>query len=425
MSYQIKLSKPQVEFYKCPNPSVALVAGFGSGKTEIAMYRAINTMFSFPKADILYAAPTFSLINDIWYPKVESYLTDLNVKFHIHQSKHIIKIKGCGKMFCRSMEHPHKMVGFEVLDAYLDELDTLPLKKALEVYRKAKARCRQKAKTPKCVLKWFGKKVNQILVTTTPEGFKATHELFKKNPIKNSHLIQMSTYSNMHNLPEDYIDELMSTYPSQLIEAYIHGRFVNLTQGTVYYSYNRVKNRSLYHCNPTDVLHIGMDFNVGNMSSVVHIVRNNRPHAVGEIVGVLDTPKMIQTINQKYPSNQIIVYPDASGRNRNTTSAHITDIKLLKSIYKVVVNPTNPSIRDRINSMNANFCNAKGERSYYVNDRACPNYASCLEEQCYDDNGQPDKRNNLDHLPDGAGYYITKDYGIYKPTIASNILRVN
>lgn len=420
---KLYLSEPQQEFYNSSASSIALVAGFGSGKTDIAMYRAIHTMFNYQQADILYAAPTFSLINDIWYPKVENYLDELGVKFHIHQSKHIIKIKGCGKMFCRSMEHPQKMVGFEVLDAYLDEMDTLPLKKALEVYRKAKARCRQKIKTPKKIKRLFGNKKNQILVTTTPEGFKATYELFKKNPIKNSQLIQMSTHSNKHNLPDDYIDELLATYPSQLIEAYINGRFVNLTQGTIYYSYDRIKNRSIYSCREGEPLHIGMDFNVGNMSAVVHVVRNEKPHAVGEIINVLDTPKMINTISQKYGKHPITIYPDASGKNRNTTSAHITDIKLLKSIFDVIVNPSNPSVRDRINSMNAMFCNAKGERRYYVNDYLCPNYSSCLEEQCYDDNGQPDKKNNIDHLPDGGGYFITKNYGINRPTAGGFTLR--
>ena len=45
--------------------------------------------------------------------------------------------------------------------------------------------------------------------------------------------------------------------------------------------------------------------------------------------------------------------------------------------------------RDRINSMNAMFCNAKGERRYRVNPDRCPTYADALEQQGWGTNGEP------------------------------------
>jgi hypothetical protein len=40
----------------------------------------------------------------------------------------------------------------------------------------------------------------------------------------------------------------------------------------------------------------------------------------------------------------------------------------------VVVNAANPPVKDRINSMNAMFCNGNGERRYKVNVARCPVY---------------------------------------------------
>jgi hypothetical protein len=40
----------------------------------------------------------------------------------------------------------------------------------------------------------------------------------------------------------------------------------------------------------------------------------------------------------------------------------------------VVVNAANPPVKDRINSVNAMFCNGNGERRYKVNVTRCPVY---------------------------------------------------
>lgn len=400
------LSRPQSEFFTSSSKSVAAVAGFGAGKTEVALIRMFVTMSQYPKANMLYLAPTFPLIRDIWYPKVESLLDEHNFSYNINKGENVIYIEGLGKIFCRTMEHPHRIIGFEVLDAFLDELDVLPEEKAMEVWRKTKARCRQKIEG----------KSNQMYVTTTPEGFKATYRLFKRDPIEGSHLIQMSTYSNQHNLTDDYIDELMSNYPSQLISAYIMGEFVNLTSGSVYPSFSRKLNHANINAQDNDFLYIGMDFNVGKMSSVVHVLRQGRPCAVRELTDIEDTPAMIRAINNVYPNHEIAIYPDASGAARKSVNAGTSDLKLLSEAgFQVRVNYSNPAIRDRINSMNAMFVNAKGERRYFINVDKCPKYVDSLEQQAYDKNGLPDKQNDFDHLPDGAGYYIERDFGISKP----------
>lgn len=414
----VELSEPQAEFFQSEAKSVAAVAGFGAGKTQVSMLRMFTTMFQQPKANMLYLAPTFPLIRDIFYPKIEDFLEGLRQPYTINKSDHVIHVHGYGKVFCRTMEHPKRIVGFEVLDAFPDELDLLPTEKALDVWRRAKARCRQKLGKP-----------NQMFLTTTPEGFKATYKMFKKNPLPGSHLVKMSTYSNECNLPPDYIDELKSNYPPQMIEAYLNGEFVNMVNMPVWVCYDPVLNDSSEEVRKQDKLIVGMDFNVGRGCAVVWVKRNyidyDNPqnntehlHAVDEINNSYDTPDTIRVLKERYPTHQIEVYPDATGKSRKSVNASISDLALLVSAgFILKKNNSNPAIKDRVLATNARFCNAKKERRLFVNRNRCPVFSDGLQQQVYDTNGLPAKgAGEWDDITDAGSYPIVYLYPIKRKT---------
>ena len=414
------LTPPQTEFFTATQSYVAAVAGFGSGKTRVAWTRLLGTKMRYPGVDLAYLAPTYSLIRDIFYPYVTETLVDMGMKpgkdFTINKGEHIVHIQGMGQIFCRTMDNPDLLVGWQVGDAFIDEFDLLPTDKALKVIRKVSARCRQKFPD--------GKK-NQKYITTTPEGFKATYKLFRKEPLEDSALIQMSTYSNAKNLPPNYISDLESQYPEPLIAAYLNGQFVNLTSGTVYYNFDRKENHVNAEIKPHEPLHIGMDFNVMNMNATIHVIRDSYPMALDEITDVADTPSMIKVIGEKFPGHPTTVYPDATGKNTTSKSASTSDIKLLRQGGFAINAPNkNPFIKDRVVSMNLGFCDAKGVRRYYVNTDRCPSYTEALEQQVYDKNGMPEKRidNNIDDINDSGGYFMHRRFPVNKP--ASGTLHV-
>jgi hypothetical protein len=146
-----------------------------------------------------------------------------------------------------------------------------------------------------------------------------------------------------------------------------------------------------------------MDFNITNMAAVIHVIEGNKYYAVDEIVGAYDTSDMINKIKQRYPGYEIVVYPDASGKNRNTSG--LSDIQLLMAEKWIIrVGNKNPFVRDRINGMNLLFMNAKGERRYFVNTNNCPRYTEAFEQISYKNN-EPDKDSGLDHVTDAGGYF--------------------
>jgi hypothetical protein len=153
-------------------------------------------------------------------------------------------------------------------------------------------------------------------------------------------------------------------------------------------------------------LHIGQDFNVGKMASVVYVQRGQNYHAVDELWGMHDTSHTIETINNKYQNHSKYLYPDVSGNQRHTSAtASQTDLSLFGAAgYQIVRGTTNPAIKDRVNAMNTGFLNALGESHLYVNVKRCPNLTRCLEQQPLGDDGKPEKKKDLDHLPEAAGY---------------------
>ncbi len=419
------LNVPQARFLAMSHKFKAYVAGFGSGKTWVGCGGICKGMWEHPKINQGYFAPTYPQIRDIFYPTVEEVAFDWGLKVQINESNKEVHFYAGrqyrGTTICRSMEKPATIVGFKIGNALVDELDVMPALKAQQAWRKIIARMRYKVAGLR----------NGIDVTTTPEGYKFVYQQFVKAVRDKPELatlyglVQASTFDNEANLPDDYIPSLLASYPPELIKAYLRGHFTNLTSGTIYHQFDRRLNNCADEEQPGEPLFIGMDFNVGKMAAIVHVKREGLPRAVRELVKVYDTPAMIKRIQEEFwryeggryvASRQIYIYPDASGDSRKSNCASLTDIAQLREAgFSVIVNASNPPVKDRINSMNAMFCNALGERRYLVNVQRCPVYTESLEQQVWDKNGEPDKKADNDHPNDGGGYFIVKDYPIVKP----------
>jgi len=406
----INPTKPQADFTLSNDKAPAFVGGFGSGKTEALIYKALLLLARYPLNSFAWYAPTYDLIRQIAWPRWEAALTELGIGHRLYKIPvNEIHIFGGGRLIFRSMDRPEGIVGFEVADSFFDELDTLKIADAEKVWNKALARNRQKKPDGS---------VNTMCVATTPEGFGFVYKRWVTEKIAGYEVYKAPTYSNPH-VPDDYVETLRATYKSQkLIDAYIEGKFVNLTSGTVYHQYDRSTCGSSEAVQSGEPLFVGMDFNVGKMSAVVHVKRGGVSHAVGEVVDGYDTPDMIRLIKERYEGHQIIVYPDASGGGRRSVDASTTDLQLLRDAgFKVFAPRKNPPVRDRINCMNESFV----KQLYKVNADLCPVYCRCLEQQAYNDNGEPDKKQDLDHLPDAGGYYIHQEHPLIKPALILNL----
>lgn len=377
------------------------VGGFGSGKTAAAMARALLLKYVCRDQSVAYYLPTYPLIQDIAFERFPETCERKGLKFKLNRNDAFLEIEGMGKIIFRNMEQPERIVGYEVAHSLVDEIDIMATDKARAAWNKIIARNRQKCGMP-----------NTVGVATTPEGFKFVYERWQKEPAPGYVLYRAKTEENAAHLPDGYIANLRASYSPSLLQAYLDGEFVNLTAGSIYAEFSRELNASTETIQTSEPLHIGQDFNVGNMCSVVFVLRDGLPHAVDELTGIMDTPALIATIKSRYEGHAIHIYPDASANSRKSNNASESDIALLRAArFNVFVASSNPAVKDRVLSMNQ-MIHSEGVRRLKVNGDKCPAFVEGLEKQAYDKNGEPDKSGGLDHLNDAAGYFVFYRYPV-------------
>jgi len=351
-------------------------------------------------------APTYDLVRLITAPRITSKLTQHGIAHNYNKSENVIYTSAprFGDFILRTLDNPERIVGYETYKAHCDELDTLQTEHARNAWNQVIARNRQR---PNGIIDPF----NQASAYTTPEGFRFCHERWVAKKTESYSIVQAASYSNPF-LPPDYIDSLRESYPANLVDAYIEGRFVNLTSGTIYNNYDRERCDSHEIIKENEPLFIGQDFNVGAMASTIYVKRQNGWHAVDQLTGVYDTPELCKVLKERYQGHKITIYPDASGNSRKTVNASESDISLLKQAgFIVKVNAQNPRVKDRILAVNG----ALSQGRMWVNARKCPDVVACLEQQAYDKNGEPDKHSGFDHQNDATGYPIVYEMPVRKP----------
>lgn len=391
---KLRLLKHQKTFVLSKAKHTILVAGFGSGKTEGAVTKAVVKLASTnKKLNVGYYLPNYPLINDIAVPRFQEFFETHKIRYKYHEQKKTFYTH-MGKIMLRNMTKPETIVGYETYYSIIDEIDILPKIKASKVFKKILGRNRQS--DPKG-------STNSLDLVSTPEGFNFLYNFAVKEGTEEKCLIKAKTIDNPF-LPDDYISTLEAQYTEEELTAYINGEFCNLTSGTVYKSYKRHKYNTTRTAYTSDTLYIGMDFNIEKMSAIVYVIDGGAMYAVDEILNKYDTDDLCRAIRELYPMNQIEINPDASCRSRSSSGLSDYDI-LMQDKFDFIVNVRrkNPEITHRIRAVNKSFENGK----LFVNLEKCPNLADALEQQSYKD-GLPDKTSGLDHVLDAAGYAVVE-----------------
>lgn len=433
---QIQLTEPQAEFYQLQCKFPLFKGGYGTGKSHTMTVCAFTDANHSANALIGIYEPNFPLIKDIAVPRMEQLLIDHGIRYTYNKKDHDLftSNSGIGDFVFRSMDNPELIVGYETYRSHIDELDVLPEEKSRTAWLKILGRNRQWPKgLQKDYMRYNSNRMrhepfNRVSAYSTPEGYRFTYKTWGMNQIinpdgtidwKNPHyqFVTASTYSNPFN-PEDYIESLKSSYPSNLLEAYLEGKWVNLASGSVYSNYDRTTHASNETIRKGEPLYIGVDFNVRNISATIWVKRHggSQWHAVGQLTGVFDTPELIRMLEQKYVSegHDITIYPDAS-KPTNTTNASVTDIALLQAAgFKIRAREKNPFVRDRVAATQKAFADGK----LFVNEKEAPSVADCFNQQCWNKNGEPDKEAGFDHQNDASTYPIAYEFPVRKPIFA-------
>lgn len=413
-SAHIKISRPQCDFINSPHPHPAMWGGLGSGKSEALIIRLISLMQAEPGISVAHYFPSYKLAKRRGLGGVQDYIKRLGYGYSLNKSDLTITIPELndGIYYLDTYHDPDSIVSYEIAHGGIDELDTLQYDQAEKVWTKIAERMRQKT--------------NHIcgntlaVASTTNQGVKGFGYKRWGNGeyIEDGyHYIKAGTASNKF-LPAGYIEQITKNYDPIMADAFVNGGWVNFTANKVYHFYNRTAHYSPRTIQPNDWLHIGIDFNIGGCCAVVFVIDNNNPIAVDEFVSH-DTRDFCNNLI-RFKSHQLTVYPDASGA-ANRTNASQSDISIIRGEgHNVVVNSTNPAIRDRINAVNGLLAHGR----LLVNSDKCPSVTNMLETQGYDASGMPEKfatHPAIDDWADSFGYFVANRYPVGRSALKSKV----
>jgi hypothetical protein len=389
----------QVDFFNdSTTREIGVAAGYGAGKTLALCAKAVQLAILNPGYVGCVMEPTGPMLRDIWIRKFDDFLDRFGVPYTFRASplpEHVLHLPdGDTSVIARSFENFRRIVGPDWAWALCDEVDTVQETIAQRAYEKIVGRIR------------VGK-VNQLGFVSTPEGFGWHYKTFgapRSMDGLSRKLIRMRSQDNPH-LTEDYLQSMRDRYTGPMLQAYMEGIYVNLTSGQVYDRFSRD-----HHVKPLvdplgewEPMIIGVDFNVGNMHAAILVRRGRDIHCIGEIAGAHDTDDLARKLTERYQGHPLLGYPDASGANRSTNSS-LSDIGILESYGIANRAPrANPFVRDRVQVVQALLLNGNGDTRLWVAPE-CETIIECLERQCYNEKGEPDKESGYDHGVDALGY---------------------
>ena len=330
----------QLRWWDLPNFYKLLVGGFGSGKTHIGAIRSIWLSRVNSGLPGQYISPTYPMADKTIVMTLKEIMTRSGLDYTYHETKHKFHIHNWdGHIWIGSGEKPDSLKGANLAWGGIDE----PFMQKKDVFKQMTARIRHPEASH-----------SELFFTGTAEQLNWGYELINDNKIDIGYVVA-STLDNPH-LPQEYKDNLLASYTDEEIQAYVYGKFVNLTAGRVCKPFDRekhvIRRDDLEELKRLGHVFVGCDFNVDYMSANIGVDLNGHIHYFDSFrQSNSNTFEMADWLRAKYP-NLRHCYPDATGKARKTSSTK-SDHQILKDKgFLLHTKPGNPLVKDRVNAFN-------------------------------------------------------------------------
>lgn len=388
------------------------VAGRRTGKTFLSV-RELARYARFPNKKVVYVCPTFQMARDIIWSDLKRKLDALGWIAKTNESRLEVILVNGSTIMLKSGNDPDNLRGAGYDFVVFDECADLKPEVWFEVVRPALS-----AQKPP----------GHALFCGTPKGFnwfKDLHDLGNtEDPDWDSW--QFTTLDG-GNVPDSEVEAAKKDLDTRTFKQEYEASFETYS-GVIAYNF-KDENIAKYTGEQPKQILIGMDFNVDPMSAVVMVKTPTGLHAIDEIIIYgSNTVEMCEEIRNRYPKEQIIIFPDPAGAQRKTSANGRTDISILQNAgFVVKARPKHPAVKDRINALNSILMNSNNERRFFV-DPKCKQFIRAMRQHAYKEGTQiPDKGSGHDHIFDAGTYLIefifpvtrnvkpdrTKTFGVY------------
>jgi hypothetical protein len=376
------------------------VCGRRSGKTTAASTLIYVTAVEQPGAEIWAVAKTYAQAKKLYFTELQKLFPRRFIK-NINRSELSIELINGSLITLKGANNPDSLLGSGLDLLIIDEYQS------------------QDPELLDYLTPMLSDRFGKLVLIGTPRGYNHLYEAFQQGRDTPGWFSIKVTTEEAGVIPEEEIQAAKERMDEKMFEQEFNASFENML-GLVYYAFSmepggNVKPLQEFKHLP---LWVGLDFNVDNMNAVVLqtpiINGKQEAHFIDEIqlTYQADTVKMIKEIKTRYPNRNIIICPDASGRNRNSGSAEYgsSNHTLLKQAGFPIKfqHGGNPYIEDRVVLQNSLIKNANGIRRLFV-DPKCKNIIKFYTQRPYE-KGIPLKDGKVDHMADAADYALWETF---------------
>lgn len=404
-------------------PYVFLIGGFGAGKsmTDVMLCLFLYSCYVHSPEPITIGilGVTIKLLKQTVLADLERAFDAAGIPYRDNSQAGTLTVGQITFVYL-AMQDPDDIYAFNFHAAICDEIDEVPSDRVKKIVTAIQERCR--AMIPASVNGKMKAREPFIFFSTTAQGLGGTYMLteeFKKNGVPYA-VIRARTADNPYLAPGQ-LKLLRKLYTPAEAEAFLEGKFVNLSTGRVYAEFDPSKHiympfpiqEGVKHVSEEgqvsfeggDVIYVGQDFNSGYNAAVILIERAGVIHVITghhwDYVG-----QGAAKLRELYPNNRIVLIPDANGKE---IMAGFTE-EFEEQNIEIFWNNVNPSVTERITGVNKAFRMGK----LVVHQPATTNEAMdrvimCLQTRDFDDNGKPRKGkgpNAVDHWGDALEYGV-------------------
>lgn len=404
--FPLRYHPQQAQLWRTKAKRVAILAGRGSGKTEIARRYAVRMLsVRKPWGDPLYAycLPVYKQAKRIAWAKLKALVPPEWLDGPPSESELIIRTKFGSSLHVVGMDKPARIEGDQWDGVFLDEIcDQKPSAFKLSVAPALTHRdgfCWQFG-----VPKRFGPNATTFLATFDKYATGEEGPRYQAFSWPSTDILS----------PEQMAEAARETDPKDYAEQFLAQR--QELGGRVFYAFDPVQNVTDQVCyHPDELLVIGSDFNITPMAwSISHFKANGDVHTFDEIwLRDTNTQATLDELYRRYGEHRsgFLFIGDATAKARKTSASESDYLQIVNDhrfeLATVRYPKSNPSRYDRFAACNKICKNALGERHAFVHPR-CKHLIWDLTNRAYAENGRDtnDTHPDAGHMTDAWGYAV-------------------
>ena len=243
----------------------------------------------------------------------------------------------------------------------------------------------------------------QLMGVSSPRGFNDIYQFFCDH--KDS-IIYNAKSTESPRVTEEYIEALRVQYSPKTFAQEVLGERLNVNEQSVYEEFDR-----RVHVSPCagmlesyDQIYAFLDYNVHRYPCIYMVKRGERLYCIGEeYLTFGGSREMATKIKARFPGRPIIVIGDSAGNHKKDVASDTTNYQIFEQAGLLPRYFHNPPVEARIINANSRLYHNK-----IIVDPSCEYLIKDLEQVNYTDDGNIDKKSNLDltHSSDAWSYGV-------------------